>query len=153
MRVYIYQYIYEYGITKHMRVSAWRKGRGCRITGRRLVFTLISHRVSRGCQTLRPPPCGAPSFHRIRASRVPISSLLFLWYLFFLGTMVPRMYVCICTYEGDFTKLYSSRSWKRLSPYVCHNICNAVYGRALVIVDTFLRSKKGGKNILNFQIF
>lgn len=69
-------------LTKHMRVlSARREGRGCRIAGRGLVFTLISHRVSRGCQTLRPPPCGAPSFHRIRASRVPIPPLLFLLFV------------------------------------------------------------------------
>lgn len=42
------------------------EGRGCRVArvGRGLVFTLISHRVSRGCQTLRPPPCGGSSFIR-----------------------------------------------------------------------------------------
>lgn len=42
------------------------EGRGCRIAeeNRGLVFTLISHRVSCGCQTLWPPPCGSPSSER-----------------------------------------------------------------------------------------
>lgn len=79
-----------YAIAEHMRVSARREGRGCRIAGRGLVFTLISHRVSRGCQTLRPPPCGAPSFHRIRASRVPIPPLLFPSCIFSFSRLVPR---------------------------------------------------------------
>lgn len=150
---WIHQYTRIRPIMKHMRVSARREGRGCRIAGRGLVFTLISHRVSCGCQTLRPPPCGAPSFHRIRASRVPIPSLLFLSCIsFFFFSLV---YAKFLVHEGDFTYQIVSTdraAWERLPSYVCHNICKAVlsYDRACSLYFCKENWKKKKEKIYRF---
>lgn len=101
MCVCIWAYWHTHAIVKHMRVSARREGRGCRIAGRGLVFILISHRLSSSCQTLRPPPCGAPSFHRIRVSRVLIPSLLLPFWTFFFSDVFSYD-------DDDFTKLCPS---------------------------------------------
>lgn len=103
--------------------SARREGRGCRIAGRGLVFTLISHRVSRGCQTLRPPPRGAPSFHRIRTSfTCPcVPSLLFSLYIFLFSRLVPRTKATLpnCAHRSSCTKARMSYA---LRLNCCHNI-------------------------------
>lgn len=88
-------------------ICAWVRGgegRGCRIAGRGLVFTLISHRLSSSCQTLRPPPCGAPSFHRIRASRVLIPPLLLPFWTLFSPSVSHTMTLPNCAHRWSYVK-------------------------------------------------
>lgn len=74
-----------HAVAKHMRASArppWKEDWECRVAGRGLVFTLISHRLSSGCQTLRPPPVALlPS--------AEFKSPWFLFVLFFSSRFFP----------------------------------------------------------------
>lgn len=140
----VFRFTNTYAVTKHMRVSARREGRGCRIAGRGLVFTLISHRVSRGCQTLRPPPCGVPSFHRIRASRVPIPSLLFSLYTFFLFCFVSTKAILPnCAHRSSCVKKAF------IATYVCHNICNTIFSSRHTCSLYFYEIKKKKEKCFN----